>query len=639
MGGSGLWRKATSRGRDLLAGPIRWDTGLPVRAGKLKVLASAGHQAAMGGAFESARISADVRSTWDYDGMMRVDLTARPGKAAGPSTLDLVIPLRADQATHLHAIGDGIRNTVYSRVPEGAGVVWTSAAVACNDLPPRFCSYLFVGTPTRGICWFAENDGGWLWDRSRPNIEIVRRPGVVEVRVHLIMPSVAAKGLTGPRRITFGLQAAPVKPRLDADWRHKYRRDNYSLLGTDINWLALGDCGSVYPAHKDLYLWQMIRRGNRERLPEDEIRKVVERARPYFAPYGPDRVASLDAHVRHNLTSRYGTKMIFYYNRASFQLAPEFETFKDEWALTDYRAIEKGSGIYEIQIVPSPSYVDHAVWWYDKSFDIGGNQGVYWDNWFFRGSYNTGMTGAYCGPDGAVTPSNGIWGLRELAKRTFQRMNERGMKPITMAHMTSTGILPLLSFCTVQYDWEWKYSEGDVQDRFSRDYILMVSNGELAGTWPVLLGDAGPLAEDRHTARTFLAAAMVHELDCAYPTWTDAGRMQRALLEPVDRILARRGVRAYRYWDDAPPPVRADDPDVPTVVYSVKGSEAVVGVASYAPDDRRVRLTVDAASLGFGGGCVVTDVETGETLEQDGGAISLHIKRHDVRVLKLVPRR
>jgi hypothetical protein len=98
-------------------------------------------------------------------------------------------------------------------------------------------------------------------------------------------------------------------------------------------------------------------------------------------------------------------------------------------------------------------------------------------------------------------------------------------------------------------------------------------------------------------------------------------------------------VRAYRYWDDAPPPVRADDPDVPTVVYSVKGSEAVVGVASYAPEDRRVLLTVDAASLGFGGGCVVTDVETGETLEQDGGAVPLHIKRHDVRVLKLVPRR
>ncbi|MBM3495841.1 MAG: hypothetical protein FJX72_16185, partial [Armatimonadetes bacterium] len=354
MADSGLWTQVRARGKDLLAGPMRWETGGAVRAEPLRFVESAGHRAVAQARFRAGKVRGSVRATWDYDGMMRVDADLAPIAPTGAdAAVDLVIPLRAEQATHYHAMGDGIRNTLYDRVPNGSGVVWSSKQVAfCNDLPPGFCSYVYVGTPVRGLCWFAENDRGWLWDRSTPNVEIVRKSGIVEVRVHVVS---RGRKLTGPRRITFGLQAAPVKPRLGADCPHKWRRDNYSLLGTDINWLALGDCGSVYPAHKDLYLWEMIKRGNRERLPELEIAKVVERAKPYFAPYGPDRIASLEAHVRHNLTSRYGTKMVFYYNRASFQLAPEFETFKDEWALSDYRTVEKGSGIYEIQIVPSAS--------------------------------------------------------------------------------------------------------------------------------------------------------------------------------------------------------------------------------------------------------------------------------------------
>jgi hypothetical protein len=636
MSGDGLWTQVRSRGKDLLAGPMRWDCGGSVQSGRLRFVQKAGHRVIAEGGFRCRTMAGSVRSTWDCDGMMRVDMTIKPiGAVPTKGPLDLVIPLKTDAATHYHAVGDGIRNTLYGTLPDGEGTIWTSRQVACNDLPPNFCSYLYVGTPLRGICWFAENDKGWLWDRSTPNAEILRRGSVVEVRIHLMS---SGKVLTEPRRISFGLQAAPVKPRLTSDWRHKFRRDNYSVLGTDINWLALGDCGSVYPAGKDMYLWQMLARGNRERLSEEDIQKVIERGRRYFEPYGPDRVAAFEAHARYNLTSRYGTKMIFYYNRSSYQAAPEFETFKDEWCLNDWRSVDKGNGIGEIQIVPSASYVDHALYWYGKSFDIAGNRGVYWDNWFFIGSYNTAMTGAYHMPDGSITPSTGIWGLRELAKRTFQYMNERGMLPITMAHMTSTGILPLLSFATVQYDWEWKYSEGDVQDRFSRDYILMVSNGELAGTWPVVLGDHGPQADDLWTARTFVGSALVHELDCSYPAWTEAGRMQLGLLRPVDEILKRAGVRAFRYWDDEPQPVRSDDPDVPVIVYSVEGEVAVVGVTSYAPADRKVRLRLDTGVLGLPANLRVVNTETGVEIPVSDGALVMDLKKHDTCVLRVTGR-
>jgi len=638
MGGAGLWEQVSAAGRELLSSGMRLEGGVGGAAVQPSIrrhefVETADDRAVCESEWSLGGVPARVLSTWDYDGMMRVDLTLQPSTSPIDS-LSLVIPLRSDVATHYHAMGDGIRNTLYDVIPQGDGVVWTSELTHANDLPTRFCSYIYVGGPKRGLCWFAENDAGWSWDPSTPSVELARVGDAVEMRVHLINRPLT---VTEPRTITFGLQAAPVKPRLPDDWRHIYRRENYSLLGTDVNWLALGDCGSVYPAGRDMYLWEMIARGNREELSDADIQAVIDRGKPYFEPYGEDRVNTFIAHARYNLRARLNTKMIFYYNRASYQSAEEFETFKDEWGLSDLRSIDKGNGIWEIKIVPTESYIDHALYWYDKSFDIGGNQGVYWDNWFFVGSYNTAMTGAYTRDDGSVVPSNGLWGLRELAKRTFILMNERGMRPVTMAHMTSTNILPLLSFCTVQYDWEWKYSEGDVQNRFTREYILLVSNGELAGTWPVLLNDHGAQAEDPWVPRTFAAVAMVHELDCPYPPWSEAGKQQLALFAPVDAILAKPGVRAFRYWDDDLPPVVADSPDLPTIVYSVPGEEAVFAVVSYADQDRTAELSINAQALGLADGYEVTNCETGDVVPVRDGRVSVPLRSHDVAVLRAAP--
>src|SRR5262249_52384813 len=150
-------------------------------------------------------------------------------------------------------------------------------------------------------------------------------------------------------------------------------------------------------------------------------------------------------------------------------------------------------------------YIDFCLYWYAKSFETGRNVGVYWDNWFIAPSFNTQMTDAYVRDDGSVAPAAGIWGLRELAKRTFTMMNERKMLPITFPHIPSFSCLPMLSFATMQYDWEWKFGLGDFQDRYSREYILLVTNGELAGTWPVPLHEISSQDEDAWVMRTFVA--------------------------------------------------------------------------------------------------------------------------------------
>jgi hypothetical protein len=630
--------------RPILAGPMRYVVKIggkeqAVEAKPLVVASAKPHEVRTESRWTAGDLAAVSRATWDYDGTVRVDLTLEPTGEKTVEQLVLEIPFRAQAATLIHANSDRIRAPVAQRVPAGEGVVWDASKVACDDYIKNFCPYVYLGDAVRGLCWFAENDRGWSWDRATPNLDVVRRGDQVVLRVHLVNKPLV---IQEPRTITFGLLAAPVKPRLRVDgpnaWRYRFLRDKYQLLGTDINWLSLGTCGSVYPVNCDMYFWEMIARGNREKIPEDAVKEVVARGRPFFEPYGEAEVKTWEAHVRHNLSSHLGARMVFYYNRASHQAAPEWWTFEDEWSLADLRSVGKGRGKGEIKIVPSPSYIDHALYWYKKSFEIGANQGVYWDNWFIAPSFNTAMTDAYAEPDGRIVPAAGIWQQRELAKRTFVMMNELGMRPITFPHMTSFNPLPMMAFATVQYDWEWQYSMGDVQDRFPRELILLMTTGDLAGVWPVPLGDAGNLAEDPWTQRTFTGVRLVHELD-GYggfgTTWSKVHQENARLARPVLDILDEPGLVVYRYWDERPLPVASGNPDVPTIVYSVPGRRAVVVATSYAKEDVPVTLAVDAKALGFDKGWAATDGETGQAVAAEGGKIAFTLKKHDVRVLGL----
>jgi len=256
-------------------------------------------------------------------------------------------------------------------------------------------------------------------------------------------------------------------------------------------------------------------------------------------------------------------------------------------------------------------------------------------------SFNTEMTDAYRRADGTVVPAAGIWGLRDLAKRTFLMMNERQMLPIVFPHMTSFSPLPMLSFCTVQYEWEWKYSEGDVQDRYTRDYLRLVTTGEQAGVWPVPLGDAGKLADDPWTQRTFTAVRLVHELDGGGGwgnSWVKAHKDNAALARPILDLLDMPGLQVFKYWDERPQPLKAANPDVVSIVYSVPGKLAVAAITSYAEKDEDAQVSVDAKALGFPDGCIVTSAEGGAELTVENGVIQLRRKKHELKLLRISPK-
>ena len=527
--------------KPILAAPMRYTAQVDgaaaaKQAEPLKVVAAKPHEAVTEAAFAAGALRMTAKNTWDYDGTVKVELTLQPTGNTPVNALTLEIPFSAAAAPLIHANADRIRAPIAQQVPAGEGVVWDATKVACDDFLKNFCPYIYLGNAVRGLCWFADNDKGWGWDPKTPNLQVVREGNQVILRVRLInTPTV----ITTPRTLTFGLLAAPVKPPLNITkdnpnwWRYRFLRDNYRLLGTDINWLGNTSCGAVYPMGGDLRLWELLAKANRERMSDAEIAAAVQYSHQACGGRVPE---GWDDTVKYNLRQHTGGKMLFYYNRATSQELPEFETFKDEWCLDDLRAIGKGNGRGEIKVVPSDSYNDFNLYWYARSFEIGNNQGVYWDNWFICPSFNTVMTDAYARPDGTIVPAAGIWAMRDLCKRTFVMMRERGMPPIVFPHMTSFNPLPMMAFATMQYEWEWKYSEGDVQDRYSREYLQLVTIGEQAGVWPVPLHDHGAKMDDPWTQRTFTAVRLLHELDGDGGfgiSWMNSHQVTMKLAKPV----------------------------------------------------------------------------------------------------------
>ncbi len=631
LNGLGLPEQIKAAGGNLLDGECTFRAlidgeNVSAESGDFSFKSVSPAEAVCAGRFSVGSLSALSTGTWDYDGTLKYELVLGNSVRRKVEALDLIIPLKDSAAPMIHAMADGIRKgPISERLPDGEGVIWDSCRLITGEMPRGFCSYIFLGTPHRGLCWFAENDRGWNWKSGTPAVELQRRGGRLTVIVHLVNSPLV---IDAPRKITFGLLAAPVKPRLPG-WRDFWWTRKCTLLGTSINWLSgPGICGNVYPAGKDPYFWRMIARANTEEIPRKEIDECISRGMKYFEPF--ERQDTWVMHVNRNVGgARRGMTQIFYYNRAVTALEEEYATFLDEWRLDDFSGHDFQALPWEIKIVPSESYIDFALHWYAKSFEYGRNMGVYWDNWYIAPSCNTAMTDAYA-KDGEIVPAAGIWGLRELCKRTFVMMNELGMLPITMPHMTSTNILPMHSFATVQYDWEWKYSAGDVQYRHSREYLQLVSNGELAGVIPVPLHDHGSEADSERVQRTFVGVTLLHELES-----DGSGQAWKTLRDPLIPVLRNSQLKVWRYWDEGKSPVKADNPDLPTIVYCIPGTETWVVVCSYSEKDEDAVIAIDHETLGLPGDIKAVNYETGETLPMSSGKLRLKVAKHEVIGMKI----
>ena len=152
IGDYGLWKQVNAAGKDLLARPMALRTSQTTQT------------------FQTSQ-------TFDVDGLMEWRLTLKPGHY---EPFSLVIPMKASEATLMHACVDSARNNYAGRVPAGEGRVWDSSKAGGRDsIIGDYVPYVWVGGTLRGICVCGENDKGWEIG-NQPCQEIVREADVLD---------------------------------------------------------------------------------------------------------------------------------------------------------------------------------------------------------------------------------------------------------------------------------------------------------------------------------------------------------------------------------------------------------------------------------------------------------------------------
>ncbi|MBV9848104.1 MAG: hypothetical protein JO250_00310, partial [Armatimonadetes bacterium] len=453
MADNGLWAQVNALGEDILSGPMR----LEVRQGG-KVIPLSAHLR-----FQEARPTTVVAeagwtagslhgrttSQFDYDGCMKVTLDLSPSKMP-VEALDLLIPVKNDIASLMHACGEGLRSNYGGVVPPGEGTVWTSAQASRDQLLETFLPYLWIGGPERGLVWFASNDRDWVVDESgkQPALALERHGGTLILRVRLIQRPTA---LDRPRHLVFGLQATPVKPMpSDPDWRLRGvvsgGKFETNVLGMSMYWGA--DLYSVFPRRHDYTVVEKIAEAEKDGKRDDAFFK------DYLA-----RNPDIRAEVNSASTPGHTDAVIPYTNiRGDITSTPEWVVYQDEWRRTEFndRAAAPVPGSIDFSLTPAPSRIDYLLYHYRELLRHGVD-GIYWDNICLYDNLSPVTGGGYNRDDGLFQPDTDIWQLRELAKRTAVMVHGMGRRNLLMPHMTDANLIPVFSWSTMALDWEMHY--------------------------------------------------------------------------------------------------------------------------------------------------------------------------------------
>ncbi len=654
-GEAGLWTQVQSQGRDLLAAPVRLEVirgnTIHKAGGKPPRIVEATKTRVSGEAdWTAGALSGTTRFVYDYDGLKTITLKLSPTETE-IDRVQLVIPLRAAEAWLMHPVTTGLRQHYAGRIPtlspaegptmpKGAvpgGRVWESSKVP-DRLNGVFVPYIYLGGPERGICFAADNDRDWITDPNTPMMTLDRQGDTVVLRLNLIARPAR---LTRERTITFSLQATPAKPMPEQpyNWRRWWANTGTNRDVEDVGigfWGGNGYWGgrhfatSVFPDGKDYTFWEKLAEQRRT----GKLDKEYEQQ--WFARYsdlsakqrGEFEPAMRAGFQWSSFTPANGPETTKYHyvipytnaRGASFE-TPEFlTTYIDEWLSGDivdprwhnYSTFERPRRVHTefpgfacwYQVEPVPSRIDMLLFYHKKMLETFAD-GIYWDNFFLQPNYAPAGAGGpgYVDDDGRPRAGVNLMGFRELVKRTATMMHVMGKRPMTYIHMTNVNVVPMLSFGTVNLDWEWRdqgnYASMDLQDRMDLDLILAHNLGLQAGnlsvgiTGNILKGGGGVSREWLH--RTGMAVCFPHEIRM------HAGDQAVSL---VQTQLARFGYglpncRVFRYWEDGFP-LRSEGAEMRALVLA-RGGKAMIAMGNYGPSkaggDANATQPRDAPSL------------------------------------------
>ena len=639
VGALGLWDQVSSLGREMLAAPIVLKVnGGEALAGKggfvnvvpekrqgnqvvQKEAITDGAKAVYEGRAEHAAVSVKTRCTTEFDGCMKVELELLPGTAKQElDALWLEIPVRDAEAPLWHVCTSGLRLNPAGATPKGEGDVWDSRQFPDGNWFGNFKCYLWLGAEERGLCWFADNDRGWVLgtdDKGQPDApcqQLIRKGGVLTLRVNLVQKPVT---ITEPRRIVFGLMASPAKP-MPKDWRRVLfsgRRPGYLNIGWmgSTYWGTAETMHETYPLNHDLSILSKMQEcrltGDLSGM-EDFVRIWSARNLAGDVP-GTKTKDQIRGLVRWCLNHSAGRPDYYNVYWEEFHSVSrnhiETQVFGNEWS--------GGTWIGSCHSL-APSYLDFQCW-YGAEF-IRRGIGLYFDNTFPKRAYDPLTTAAYKLPNGQIQPSANMWRHREYLRRIWtlhRQLAPPATLPLMMLHMTNSHIVPYMVWNDSNLDLEWFYGPEPQQSKYPHDLLRTESLGRQTGNIPLVLASVDKTTSEeqkRIACRTRFGTMFVHEIKARF--W---GKDEQTLLGIVcDFGYGQEGCQVRNYWQ-ADYPVAASDPECKSILLQ-RGRELLLVLCTWNPKPQTVALTLETKALGLSPSEAV-DPETGEKLALEGG--------------------
>ena len=636
-GAGGLWEQVTSRNVDLLPGPVRLEAALGgktvvIKGDATRFTERKDTRVAGTADWAAGSLGGTTTFAYDYDGLMQLALRLDKTEAE-VEKLQLVIPMKASEAWLLHPVTTVLRHHYAGRLPSGEGKVWDSNSVKARIMG-HFVPYLYLGGPERGICFAADNDRDWVRGKGVPMMEIDREGEVVNLRLNLIG---APTKLTRERILRFALQATPAKPMPDTpyNWRRWWATrtakniDDVQIAfwGGNMYWGGRNFATSVFPDGKDFDYWQKLAEQRRSgKLDKAYLEQWLAR----YDDSPPDQKAQFVPAMQAGFqwssftpavtpeTTKYSYVIPYTNPRGCSTEDRDFlTTYIDEWqsiditnpqwlAINPFERVKRINGFatwYHVE--PVPSRVDMLLYYHRKMFETFAD-GIYWDNMFLRDSRVPVEAGgpAYVDDAGKLQPGVNLMAFRNLVRRTAVMMHVMGKRPLIYAHMTNVNMVPMLSFGTLNLDWEWRdqghWASKDLQDRLGADadtgLILAQSLGLKTGNICIGIDRFHPPKNSGITRewlfRTVMAVCFPHEIK-VYQGPSEVTFVQEQ--------LARFGYglpdcRVYRYWEDGFP-LKTRGANMHALVLARDG-KALIAIGNYGAAKSAGRTSAETSADG-----------------------------------------
>lgn len=609
-------------GDDLLGGPVRLvgqvdGKEIQWKRGGNLVFGAEDAEATLSGWQAGDELIVNTTTRVEFDGLMRIDLTVLPQRKVSPKLerLWLEVPLKREKAR------------LYHYFPGSWGTAKNSGELPEGEFTLPFKPFIWLGSESKGLAWFAESDKGWQPQDPKRVIEIVPSGGDVLLRVRLHDALVRL-----PVTYTFGFQATPIKP-WPADF-HEWRIWHVPQLGV----------GSVLPIPTE---WWLCHRAFPDRNPIqilDRAAKLGAKTAVFHEDWAPIQNYPMTTPEDEfkgivDACHQRGMKVLVYHGYEFSPLAPEWAELHDRVLVKNTRG-EITPGWYRHPEQRDFKVCYNSVWagklaaGIERAKKRYGYDGLYLDGtvepW---GCCNESHGCGYRLADGSLRPTYPIFAVRRFMRQLFDIVHPGG--GIISAHQSTCCATPTLAFADAYWDGE-QFASGELSGNPLKNLPLGAFRAEFMGRNYGVPCEF--LAYERPPHWTFdhaLAVSMLHDVRVR-----PCGIAALERMAPIWDAMSRFGVswaEWHPYWESKP--MATVDPDsVKVSLYSrgansPEGARALMIVSNLSADtpaDARVNL--DLGRLGITPK-TCEDALSGESFPIANGGFTMPLKPMRMRMV------